>query len=134
MNSQLPSELRYTASHEWLRVEDGNQVVVGITAYAQSALGDMIFVELPRPGIVVTVGDDCAVVESVKAAADIFAPVGGEVLAINEELEARPEQINEDPYGSGWLFRMQLQDPAELDALMDAEAYQGLLRRNEAPL
>ena len=100
MNSQFPSELRYTASHEWIRVEEDHQVVVGITAFAQSALGDMIFVELPRPGITVAVGDDCAVVESVKAAADIFAPVGGLVVAINEELEANPELINEDPYGN----------------------------------
>lgn len=134
MPSPCPSALRYTASHEWVRLEDDNQVVVGITAYAQAALGDMIFVELPGQGIVVTVGDDCAVVESVKAAADVFAPVGGAVLAINEELETHPELINQDPYGGGWLFRLQLQEPAELDALMDAEAYQGLLRRNEAPL
>lgn len=134
MNSQLPSELRYTASHEWIRVEDDHQVVVGITAFASSALGDMIFVELPRQGITVTVGDDCAVVESVKAAADIFAPVSGLVVAINEELEERPELLNEDPYGNGWLFRLQLQDPAELDGLMGADAYHTLLLRNDAPI
>lgn len=124
----IPSELRFTSTHEWLRLEGGGQeAVIGITDYAQSMLGDMVFIELPQVGSVLCAGDDGAVVESVKAASDVCSPVSGEVLDINEELDGSPEQINNDPYGAGWLFRLRLSDPNELDALLDAEGYRQLL-------
>ncbi len=123
----IPSELRFTSSHEWLRVENNNEVVMGISSHAQRLLGDMVFVELPTPGTVVVAGDDCVVAESVKAATDIYAAVSGEIQAVNEELERTPELINQDPYGEGWLVRIRMSDPEELETLLDADSYRRLV-------
>ena len=123
----IPSELRFTSSHEWLRIENSNEVVMGITSHAQRLLGDMVFVELPTPGTIVVAGDDCVVVESVKAATDIYAAVSGKIQAVNEELERTPELINQDPYGEGWLVRVRMSDPDELETLLDADSYRRLL-------
>lgn len=121
--SNIPSELKYVASHEWIRVEDDGTVVIGITDHAQDLLGDVVFVELPEVGADVDSGDEAGVVESVKAASDIYAPLGGEVVAVNEELEDAPELVNSDPYGDGWFFKLKLSDVSELDNLLDAEGY-----------
>lgn len=120
--SNCPKELKYTESHEWLKI-DGDEVTVGITDHAQSQLGDIVFVELPLIADEVLKGKEAGVVESVKTAADIYSPVTGEVIAINEALTAQPETLNEDPYGNGWMFKIKMQNTAELDAYMDAEAY-----------
>jgi glycine cleavage system H protein len=125
--SEVPAELLYTESHEWISVEDGGTVRIGITDHAQVALGDLVFVELPEKGTEFAQGDACAVVESVKAASDIYAPVSGEVVTNNDALEDDPELINNHPYGDGWLFTVRLTDEAELDNLMNAEAYAGAL-------
>lgn len=121
--SDIPSELRYRESHEWVRDEGDGTAVIGISDHAQEALGDMVFVELPEPGMSYEQGEACAVVESVKAASDIYAPVTGEVIEANGQLEDTPELVNTDPYGEGWLFRIQLSDASELDGLLDADAY-----------
>jgi len=123
---KIPEELRYRDTHEWVRVENG-EALVGITDYAQEELGDVVYVELPEVGRTVSAGEAVAVIESVKTASDIYAPVSGEVVAVNEALADHPEKVNEDPYGGGWLFRVRLADPAELEALLDAEAYRKLL-------
>ncbi len=120
--SETPSELLYRESHEWVRHEDGI-AVIGISDHAQAALGDMVFVELPEPGMSYQQGEPCAVVESVKAASDIYAPLSGEVIEPNSALEDSPELVNTDPYGDGWLFKIQLSNPSEIDGLMSAEAY-----------
>lgn len=122
--SQTPSELKYASSHEWARLEEDGSVTVGITDHAQNALGDVVFVELPEVGTQLNAGQEAGVVESVKAASDIYAPVSGEVIAINAVLEESPETINGDPYQEGWFFRLQPSDPSELENLLDAEAYQ----------
>jgi len=121
--SEIPSELLYRESHEWVRADDDGTVTVGISDHAQAQLGDMVFIELPEPGMSYEQGDACAVVESVKAASDVYAPLTGEIIENNSALEDSPELVNSDPYGDGWLFRMQLSDPSELDGLLDAEAY-----------
>lgn len=121
--SQSPAELRYVSSHEWVRVEDDGTATVGITNHAQEALGDVVFVELPEVGAQLGAGDEAGVVESVKAASDIYAPIGGEIIAINENLEDNPDVINEDPYGDGWFFKMRLDDAASVDDLLTAEQY-----------
>lgn len=121
--SDIPSDLKYRESHEWVREDEGEGVVIGITDHAQAELGDMVYVELPEPGMSYAQGDACAVVESVKAASDIYAPVSGEVIEVNDALEDEPGLVNNDPYGDGWLFRMEPSDESELDDLMDAEAY-----------
>lgn len=121
--SEIPSDLRYRESHEWIRVEDDGTVTVGISDHAQSALGDMVYIELPEPGMSYDQGDACAVVESVKAASDIYAPVSGEVVNANGELEDSPELVNSEPYGDGWLFKMIPSDPSEIDDLLAADAY-----------
>ena len=125
--SNIPSHLKYTESHEWVSAEDSGNTRIGISDHAQEALGDLVFVELPVVGDEINQGDPCAVVESVKAASDIFAPVSGKVVAINEELEADPALINADPYGDGWLFELELIDAEELDGLKDAEVYEASL-------
>ena len=125
--SHIPSDLRYTSTHEWVRLEENNEAVVGITYHAQAMLGDMVFVELPELGSALLEGDDVAVAESVKAATDVYTPVSGIVIGVNDELEASPEQINQDPYGAGWLFRVRLEEAEELDGLVDAESYQQML-------
>ena len=122
--SQTPSELKYASSHEWARLEEDGTVTVGITDHAQDALGDVVFVELPEVGSALAAGDDAGVVESVKAASDIYAPLGGEVIAVNEQLEDEPETVNTDPYNDGWFFKLQPGDTAELEQLMSAEDYQ----------
>jgi glycine cleavage system H protein len=121
--SNIPSELKYAPSHEWVRNEGDGTYTVGISEHAQELLGDMVFVELPEVGDVVDAGEDCAVAESVKAASDIYAPISGEVVAINEELEDAPETVNNDAYGDGWLFRIKASDESEVDNLLDAEGY-----------
>ncbi len=122
--SNVPSELKYLSSHEWVRLEaDGETAVIGITDHAQELLGDVVFVELPEVGAELAAGDEAGVVESVKAASDIYAPVTGEVLEINEDLEDAPETINADAYNDGWFFKLKISDPAELDDLLDAEGY-----------
>jgi glycine cleavage system H protein len=121
--SEIPTDLKYRESHEWVREDEGDGVTVGISDHAQAEHGDMVFVELPEPGMSYAQGDACAVVESVKAASDIYAPVSGEVVEINEALEDDPGLVNNDPYGDGWLFRMEPSEVSELDGLLDAEAY-----------
>lgn len=121
--SEIPEQLLYTKSHEWIRREDDGSVVIGITDHAQEALGDMVFVELPEAGIQVQAGADLGVVESVKAASDVYAPLDGEVLAINEDLADKPEVINADPYGEGWFLRLMPADASDLDGLMGAADY-----------
>ncbi len=120
--SQLPTELKYAASHEWARL-DGDVVTVGITDHAQDALGDLVFVELPTLGDVVSAGQEAGVVESVKAASDIYAPVSGEIIAINDALVDAPEIVNTEPYAGGWLYQIKISDAAELDELLSAEEY-----------
>jgi glycine cleavage system H protein len=124
--SEIPSELRYRESHEWVRDEGNGTAVVGLSDPAQAALGDMVFVELPEPGMSYPQGDACAVVESVKAASDVYAPVSCEVIEANAALEDNPELVNTDPYGEGWLFKIQLSNPAEIDGLLDSSAYAAL--------
>ncbi len=121
--SNIPAELRYAATHEWARLEEDGTVTVGITDHAQGALGDVVFVELPELDIDIQAGTEAGVVESVKAASDIYAPVSGTVIAVNEALEEAPETINEDPYGSGWFFKLRPSDTAELEELLDSEGY-----------
>lgn len=121
--SETPSELRYTESHEWVSPEEGGVVRVGISDHAQAQLGDLVFVELPNEGDELSQGDACAVVESVKAASDVYAPIAGTVVAVNEALADSPELINNDPYQDGWMFSVRLEDPAQLADLMDSEAY-----------
>lgn len=122
--SNIPKELRYTATHEWVRPEGDGVFTVGITEHAQDLLGDMVFVELPDVGDEVSTGDDIVVAESVKAASDVYAPISGEIIAINEELEDSPELVNSDAFGDGWMFKIKAEDPSEVEALLDAEGYE----------
>ena len=121
-----PSDLRYTRDHEWVRV-DGDQATVGITQYAAEQLGDIVFVELPDTGRDLEEAKPFGVVESVKAVSDLFAPISGEVTSTNEQLSSEPELVNSDPYGAGWMLRMTVADPAQLDDLLDGEAYDDLI-------
>ena len=125
--SNIPVDLKYAKSHEWVRVNNDGSVTVGISDSAQGQLGDMVFIEVPEVGQTVIAEEACAVVESVKAASDVYAPVGGEVVEVNEELADSPETVNTDAYGEGWIFRLQPSDAGELDGLMDADGYQGFL-------
>ncbi len=120
--SNVPSELKFLSTHEWVLV-DGDIATIGISDHAQELLGDLVFVELPEVGSALSAGDTVAVVESVKAASDTYAPVSGEVIEINEELEDSPERINDDPYGDGWMYRVKMDDPGEVDDLLDADSY-----------
>lgn len=122
--SEFRKELKYLESHEWARVDADGTVVVGISDHAQEALGDVVFVELPEVGSSVNCGEEAGVVESVKAASDIFSPVSGEVVAVNEVLEETPETVNASPYDDGWFFRVKPSDVSELEDAMDVEAYQ----------
>ncbi len=126
--SNIPAELKYTKSHEWVRSEADGSLTVGITDHAQDALGDLVYVEAPEAGLTVTAGEACAVVESVKAASDVYAPLAGEILAGNEALADAPETLNDDPYGEGWIFRLQPEDAAALSGLLDAAAYAAFLK------
>jgi glycine cleavage system H protein len=121
----IPAELRYSSDHEWVRV-DGTTVTIGITEYAQDALGDVVFVEMPDAGLAVAAGESFSEVESTKSVSDIYAPITGSVVEVNAALESQPELLNSDPYGEGWICRIQVSDPSELDGLMDAEAYRAL--------
>ncbi|MGK7246770.1 glycine cleavage system protein GcvH [Buttiauxella agrestis] len=125
--SNVPNELKYSKEHEWLRKESDGTYTVGITEHAQELLGDMVFVNLPEVGTTVSTGDDCAVAESVKAASDIYAPISGEIIAVNTELSDSPELINSEPYAAGWIFKIKASDESELDGLLDATAYEALL-------
>lgn len=122
--SQVPAELKYAPSHEWARLEADGTVTVGITDHAQEALGDVVFAESPALGSQVIAGKEAGVVESVKAASDIYAPISGEVIAVNTLLEDAPETINAEPYGAGWFFKIKPSNPAELEALLSAQGYQ----------
>ncbi len=129
--SKLRDDLKYNQSHEWVRDNGDGTVTVGITDHAQELLGDLVFVELPDLGKTVSAGGECGVVESVKAASDVYSPLSGEVVGVNEILSGSPEVINQDPYGDGWIFKLKPSDPAELDGLMDAAAYQALVEAEE---
>ncbi|MCG5523936.1 glycine cleavage system protein GcvH [Ectothiorhodospira haloalkaliphila] len=121
--SNVPAELKYAKSHEWVRQESDGTLTVGISDHAQELLGDLVFVETPEEGASLEAGAACAVVESVKAASDVYAPVSGDVVAVNEQLGDSPELVNSDAYGEGWIFRVKPANTSELDALMDADAY-----------
>jgi glycine cleavage system H protein len=121
-----PANLKYTASHEWVKTESDGTISIGITQHAQELLGDMVFVESPAVGRKLKAKEECAVVESVKAAADVYAPVSGTVTAVNSKLDDTPEDINADPYGA-WMFKMKPDNPADVAALMDAKAYQAVV-------
>lgn len=123
----LPSNLLYTAEHEWVRIE-GDTAVVGITDYAQDTLGDVVYLELPEVGAMLTVGRPFGVVESVKAASDLFAPLSGQVIEVNHTLVRQPEEINSDPYGASWMIKIRLSNPDEKPALLDAAGYRGLVQ------
>ncbi|MDJ0807745.1 MAG: glycine cleavage system protein GcvH [Gammaproteobacteria bacterium] len=129
--TDLPTDLRYSKSHEWVRDEGDGTATVGITDHAQELLGDLVFVDPPGVGDNVEPGGDCAVVESVKAASDVYSPVTGEVLAVNEALGDAPETINEDAFGEGWIFKVKMSDPAELDSLLDAAGYTAMLAEED---
>ncbi len=122
----VPENLKYTSDHEWAKI-DGDVAVIGITDYAQGELGDVVFVELPEAGSKVAKGDTFGTIEAVKAVADLFAPLSGEVLEINEKLENEPETVNKDPYGNGWMIKVKLENPDELNDLLDAQKYQELI-------
>ena len=121
--SQIPAELKYVSSHEWLRLEEDGTVTVGITEHAQELLGDIVFVELPKVGAALGDGEQAGVVESVKAASDVYSPIEGEVVEVNGELEAAPELANSEPYGQGWFFKLKPANAADLDKLLSADEY-----------
>jgi glycine cleavage system H protein len=125
--SNTPADLKYSKEHEWVRDNSDGTVTVGITDHAQDALGDLVYVELPEVGRKVEAAEACAVVESVKAASDIYSPLGGEVTETNVTLGDAPESINDDPYGEGWIFKLRLSDGSQLDGLLDAAAYEALV-------
>ena len=124
--ASYPGDLKYHAEHDWARI-DGDEATFGITWYAQDALGEVVFFEAPAVGTTVSKDEAYTEVESVKAVSDVIAPLSGEIVAVNEELAATPETINEDPYGAGWLVKVQLSDPSEVESLMDASAYEASL-------
>ena len=124
--SSIPANLRYAKSHEWVLDNGDGSVTIGISDHAQEALGDVVFVELPEVGKTLAVGDEFGVIESVKAASDLYAPIAGEVIAVNEALEDAPETVNEAPYADGWIMKVRLDDASQLDALLDADAYQAV--------
>ncbi|MEZ5461311.1 glycine cleavage system protein GcvH [Dokdonella sp.] len=128
---EIPGDLSFLKSHEWVRVEDDGTATIGISDHAQGLLGDLVYVELPNVGDMAKVGTAAAVVESVKAASDVYAPVSGEIVAVNEDLADKPETINEDPYGEGWMFVVKLSDRDELKDLLDPDAYAELIESEE---
>ena len=127
MSNNIPSDLKYTKSHEWVRQAQSGALEVGITDHAQSALGDLVFVEVPDVGRALKEGEACAVVESVKAASDVYSPLAGKVVANNSALSSKPELLNEDPYGAGWLFRLETSAPLDAASFMSASAYETFL-------
>ncbi|AXQ29780.1 glycine cleavage system protein GcvH [Solimonas sp. K1W22B-7] len=126
--SNVPANLKYAKSHEWLRAEADGSITIGITDYAQNSLGDLVFVEVPKPGRKVAADEACSVVESVKAASDVYAPLAGEVIAANDKLGNAPELLNSDPYGEGWLFRIKPADAGALAGLLDAAGYENFIK------
>ncbi len=120
--SEVPTELKFLSSHEWVLVE-GKIATIGVSDHAQELLGDLVYVELPEQGSTVAAGDSVGVIESVKAASDTYAPLSGEIIEVNDELEGAPETINNDPYGNGWMYKVLMEDPEEVESLLDAEAY-----------
>ena len=129
--SEIPGDLKFQKSHEWMRIEEDGRARIGISDHAQGLLGDLVYVELPKVGDKVEAGAGCAVVESVKAASDVYAPVSGEVVEVNEGLADKPETINEDAFGDGWLFVIKLADPDEVDALLGPDDYAELIENDE---
>lgn len=125
--SNIPEDLKYTEEHEWARTK-GDRIVVGVTDHAQATLGDIVFVELPKVGATIAAGQQFGVIESVKAVSELFAPISGKVVAVNEELIGEPEMVNEDPYGEGWIVEVEPSDAKQLDALLSAQAYGDLLK------
>lgn len=129
--SEIPTECKYLATHEWARLEEDGTVTVGITDHAQNALGDVVYVELPEDGQQISSGEEAGVVESVKAASDIYAPVSGTVVGINSALDDEPEKVNQDPYGEGWFFKLEPNDVGEFEDLLDVEGYQEVCDNEE---
>lgn len=129
--SEVPSDLRYTTANEWVRLEDDAVVTIGITDHAQAQLGDLVFVEVPETGSSLGAGDAAAVVESVKAASDVYAPVAGEVVGANEQLDENPELVNNDPFGEGWIYQLRVENPDALDELMSAADYEAFAESEE---
>lgn len=129
--AEYPGELKYAESHEWARVEDDGTVTVGISDHAQDSLGDVVYVELPEIGTDVSAKGEAGVVESVKAASDVYAPISGKIISVNETLEDAPETVNDSPYNQGWFFRLQPTDLTELESMLDANAYQALCDSEE---
>lgn len=129
--SKIPGDLKYTKTHEWVRIENDDLVTVGITDHAQAALGDMVFVETPEMNTKVQAKEPCATMESVKAASDIYSPAGGEVVEANAKLSDRPELVNEQPYGDGWIFQLRIDDADELGGLMDSYEYEAFCVEEE---
>ena len=128
--SEVRTELKYLSSHEWVLIEDG-VATIGVSDHAQELLGDLVYVELPEEGSSIAAGDSVGVIESVKAASDTYAPLTGEVIEINGELEDSPEKINDDPYGDGWMYKIKLEDPDEVGDLLDADAYSNTIADDE---
>ena len=121
--SEIPADLKYIETHQWVRVADDGTATVGITDFAHEQLGDVVYIGVPDVGVTVNGGEEAGVAESFKSASDVFSPVTGEVIEVNESLEDEPEKVNEDPYGDGWLYKVRLEDAGELDGLMDSAAY-----------
>lgn len=128
--SEVPVELKFLSSHEWVLVED-NVATIGVSDHAQELLGDLVYVELPEQGSSIAAGDSVGVIESVKAASDIYAPISGEVIEVNDVLDGAPEKINNDPYGDGWMYKVAMEDPEEVESLLDAEAYTDVIADEE---
>jgi len=128
--SEVPTELKFLSSHEWVLVE-GNVATVGVSDHAQELLGDLVYVELPEQGSTVAAGDTAGVIESVKAASDTYAPLSGEIIEVNDELENSPEKINNDPYGDGWMYKIAIEDAEEIENLLNAEAYTDSIAEDE---
>ena len=129
--SELPTELKYAETHEWARLDENNVVTVGITDHAQDQLGDVVYVELPEPGAELLAAGEAGIVESVKAASDVYAPVSGTVVEVNSTLEEAPEKVNQDPYGDGWFYRIEASDISEMQDLMDASQYAELYEQED---
>ncbi len=128
--SEVPTELKFLSTHEWVLVE-GNVATIGVSDHAQELLGDLVYVELPEQGSTVAAGDSAGVIESVKAASDTYAPLSGEIIEVNDELEDSPDKINNDPYGDGWMYKIAMEDPEELENLLNAEAYTNSIDEDE---
>jgi glycine cleavage system H protein len=129
--TEIPADLKYSRDHEWVRDEGDGTCVVGITDHAQAALGELVFIEVPEVDTEVELGDTCATVESVKAASDVYSPLTGQVIEVNEKLSGSPQLVNEDPYGDGWLFRLRIENAEEFDELLSSDDYEQLLEDNE---